>query len=83
MIQKEKKLEDWTRYPDNNEVEPEHEKDIPIPVQNYKSSRPAASLPARRESIRPSFDKKKRRKSLSTYSKTSTASRSYAGCSIA
>jgi hypothetical protein len=83
MIQKGKKLEDWTRYPENNDVKPEHEKEITIPVQNYKSSRPAASLPARRESIGPSFDKKKRRKSLSTYSKTSTASRSYAGCSIA
>ena len=83
IIQKEKKLEDWTRYPENNEVMTECEKEISIPVQNYKSSRPAASLPARRESIRPSFDKKKRRKSLSTYSKTSTASRSYAGCIIA
>lgn len=69
-VQKEKKLEDWTIYPDNKEAGPEIKKEIPIPVQNYKSSRPAASLPARRESIRPSFDKKKRRKSLSTYSKT-------------
>jgi len=80
---KERKLEDWNKYPKQDDIKPTLENEIQIPVKNYRSPRSAASLPTeRREGIKPCFEKKKRRKSLSTYSKTSSASRSFGGCVI-
>jgi len=81
---RERDIKDWNVYPQTEENNQSVENGISIPVKNYKTQRQAASLPSTKSrSYNNETNQKQRRKSLSTYSKTSTASRSYAGCVIA
>merc|ERR1711915_364669 len=76
-------VNDWNVYPKPEENNKSVENGISIPVKNYKTQRQTASLPSTKSrSYNNETNQKQRRKSLSTYSKTSTASRSYAGCVI-
>merc|ERR1719431_1280187 len=75
---RERKLEDWTKFSGNENTKTSVENETPIPVKNYRSPRSSASLPTERhERNSNNYEKRNRRKSLSTYSKTSTASRNF------
>lgn len=80
-LMRERKLEDWTKYSGKENMKESGENGTPIPVKNYRSPHSSASLPTERhERNNTSYEKRNRRKSLSTYSKTSTASRNFGGC---
>jgi len=82
-LMRERKLEDWTKYSGRENTTTTGENGTPIPVKNYRSPHSSSSLPTeRQERDNKSFEKRNRRKSLSTYSKTSTASRNFGGCII-